>query len=84
MDTQGHDLSIVKGGSDYISQFVGLQSELSFTKLYEDQICFEETLKYYQHKGFKLSALVPNNAGVFPDLLETDCIMYNSLFSRQM
>lgn len=80
MDTQGHDSYVVAGGSKCLSNFVGLQSELSLTPLYQDSLGFAETLNLYRSKGFKLSALVPNNAGHFPDLHEIDCIMYNPAF----
>ena len=80
MDTQGHDVAVAKGTGPYLSHFVGLQSELALTKLYKDQPDFFEVLEFYKAAGFRLSALVPNNAGHFPDLNEVDCIMYNPAF----
>jgi FkbM family methyltransferase len=80
MDTQGHDLAVAKRSGRYLDQFVGLRSELSLTSLYKDQPGFVEALEFYRNAGFRLSALVPNNAGHFPDLNEVDCIMYNPKF----
>jgi FkbM family methyltransferase len=80
MDTQGHDIAVAKGAGAYLKQFVGIQSELSLTSLYKDQPGFVEVMEFYKGAGFKLSALVPNNAGHFPDLNEIDCIMYNPVF----
>jgi FkbM family methyltransferase len=80
MDTQGHDVAVAKGAGPYLGQFVGLQSELSLTNLYKNQPGFFEALEFYKSANFKLSALVPNNAGHFPDLHEVDCIMYNPAF----
>jgi FkbM family methyltransferase len=80
MDTQGHDVSVVQGAGNYISQFVGLQSELALTTLYEGAHKYYEALEYYRSLGFKLSGLIPNNAGHFPDLNEVDCLMYNPKF----
>jgi FkbM family methyltransferase len=80
MDTQGHDADVVQGADTHIGRFVGLQSELGLTTLYKGAKNFQETLDYYRKLGFKLSALVPNNAGSFPDLYEVDCLMYNSAF----
>lgn len=77
MDTQGHDLDVARGAGDYIRRFTGLQSELGFTTLYKDAPEALEALNYYRSLGFKLSSLVPNNAGHFPDLHEIDCILYN-------
>jgi hypothetical protein len=76
MDTQGHDVSVANGADDQLQQFVGLQSELAVKRLYDDSPGFEEALEFYRARGFELSALVPNNFGHFPRLLEIDCIMF--------
>lgn len=82
MDTQGFDLEVVKGAGEFLINFVGMQSELALTTLYQGAPEFAKSLNYYQGQGFKLSGLVPNNAGHFPNLLEVDCIMYNSAFKE--
>ncbi|GAA4004095.1 FkbM family methyltransferase [Sphingomonas humi] len=76
LDTQGHDMEVVRGGAAVMNDFVGLQSELAFTKLYENSPDYAQSLAFYQSLGFKISGLLPNNEGHFPDLLEMDCIMY--------
>lgn len=76
MDTQGNDLQVVKGAGDLIRSFIGLQSEISFRKIYEDAIDYSESISAYISLGFVLSALVPNNGGHFPLLVEMDCIMF--------
>ena len=78
LDTQGFDVEIVSHAKNEMSRFVGLQSELAVTRLYESSVDFREALTLYESCGFKLSAFVPNNAGHFPVLLETDCIMIRS------
>ena len=75
MDTQGYDLAIFKAAGDTVYEFSGLQSELSFQAIYEGSADAFATLAEYSSKGFCLSALVPNNAGHFPKLIESDCIM---------
>lgn len=80
MDTQGHDLHVIAGATECLSKFVGLQSELSLTRIYKETIEFSDALSIYRKHGFKLTALVPNNAGHFPDLNEIDCVMYNPAF----
>jgi FkbM family methyltransferase len=80
MDTQGHDLAVAQGARACISQFVGLQSELSFTTLYKNSPDAMAALEYYRSLGFRLSSLIPNNGGHFPELYEADCIMYNPVF----
>lgn len=78
LDTQGYDVKIIKGASDIVRDFVGLQSELAIEKLYADSTDFREAITEYERCGFSLSAFVPNNAGHFPLLLEMDCIMVRS------
>lgn len=80
MDTQGHDLAVAQGAGETLRSFVGLQSELSIKKLYEDAPRYTTVLDYYTSQGFELSAFVPNNEGHFPNLIEIDCIMYNKDF----
>jgi len=78
MDTQGNDLAVFEGAGDMIAHFVGLQSELSYRPLYAGIPGFAETLQAYEARGFRLTGLVPSNAGHFPDLHEIDCIMYRT------
>jgi hypothetical protein len=75
LDTQGFDVEIVRHGKEVLPNFVGLQSELSIKKIYEHSVNYSEAIKVYDDLGFTLSAFVPNNAGHFPLLIETDCIM---------
>ncbi|MDP3494648.1 MAG: FkbM family methyltransferase, partial [Hyphomonadaceae bacterium] len=75
MDTQGFDLSVLRGAGSILSNFIGFQSELSIRRIYQDATDFREAITFYQSLGFDLSAFVPNNAGHFPALIEIDCIM---------
>ena len=78
LDTQGFDVEIISHARDMLSSFVGLQSELAVTPLYESSVDFRDAITLYESCGFKMSAFVPNNAGHFPVLVETDCIMIRS------
>lgn len=78
LDTQGFDVQIVTSARDAVRRFVGLQSELSVKKIYGDSVDFRDAITTYEECGFQLSALVPNNEGHFPRLVETDCIMVRS------
>jgi len=82
MDTQGFDVSIVKGGMSIIKEFLGLQSEMAIQKLYEESVDFRDAISFYESCGFRLGQLVPNNAGNFPDLIEMDCIMFNASYKQ--
>ncbi len=77
MDTQGNDLKVARGAGEKLQCFYGLQSELAVVNIYNDTPDYKESISYYESQGFKLSALVPNNPGHFPRLVEIDCIMYN-------
>lgn len=78
MDTQGFDLIIARASPQTMHRFLGLQSELAVARLYDSSADFRECLTAYEEMGFVLTALVPNNAGQFPRLLEIDCIMIRS------
>jgi FkbM family methyltransferase len=78
MDTQGHDSVIVRSAGETIRQFVGIQTDLSFAGLYSGSIPFQDSLDLYDHLGFTLCAIVPNNAGHFPYL--QDAIFVNTEF----
>ncbi len=75
LDTQGFDVQIVNSAPESVRAFVGLQSELAVKRLYADSVDFRQAISAYEDCGFQLSAFVPNNAGHFPRLVETDCIM---------
>jgi len=75
LDTQGLDTEILRGSAHVLPSFVGLQSELSIKKLYDKSMDFRDAITLYESLGFELSALVPNNEGHFPVLVEIDCIM---------
>lgn len=75
LDTQGFDVEIISAAKDIMQKFIGLQSELAIKRLYQTSVDFRIALDIYESCGFKLSAFIPNNAGHFPVLVETDCIM---------
>lgn len=78
LDTQGHDLKILIAAEFARAHLVAFQSELSIKRLYESSTPIEQVLDIYKKFGYDISALVPNNAGHFPDLIEIDCIMIRS------
>jgi FkbM family methyltransferase len=80
LDTQGSDLDVVNGGMANMVDFVGIQSELAFKRLYKDAPDYYESITFYDSLGFELSALFPNNDGHFPRLLEMDCLLINRRF----
>jgi FkbM family methyltransferase len=47
MDTQGYDIEVAKGGKSTLTNFVGIQSELAFKKLYTNSVSYYEAIQYY-------------------------------------
>ena len=62
-------------GRDVIDEFVGLQSELAVTKLYEESVDFREAISFYEQCGFSLCTFMPINPSHFPRMFEIDCLM---------
>jgi FkbM family methyltransferase len=75
LDTQGNDAAVIEGAKESLTAFVGVQSELAIRGLYEGAPGYSQALSLLRSRGFVLSALVPNNAGHFPVLVEIDCIV---------
>jgi len=75
LDTQGFDLQVAKGAGDRLTEFLGIQSEVSFSPIYAKSPLFAEVVKYYEDQGFVLSRLFPNNDVHFPRMVEMDVAM---------
>jgi FkbM family methyltransferase len=75
MDTQGNDVAVIQGGESVLRNFIGIQTELAIKRLYDGAPEFVDALEYIRSMGFELSALVPNNEGHFPQLIEIDAIL---------
>ena len=54
IDTQGYELSILKGGGQYIENSIGLEIEVEFEQIYEDQPLFGDVDSFMMDKGFAL------------------------------
>ena len=72
LDTQGFDLQAAMGAGDGLKQFLGIQSEVTFSPIYKNAPMFNEVVAYYQSHGFVMSRLFPNNDVHFPQLVEMD------------
>ena len=57
IDTQGYELSILKGSSNCIENIVGLEVEVEFEPLYVGQPLFSEVDNYVKENGFILADL---------------------------
>ena len=74
MDTRGYDFAIVAHCPEVLQTFIGVQTEVAIKKLYRESADFTQLMEWYVSHGFDVSAIVPNNSGHFPLLVESDCI----------
>jgi FkbM family methyltransferase len=77
-DTQGWEESVVAGMRSNFDLISCIQMELSFKKIYENAWSYEQAISRMSGLGFELAALIPNNAGHFPFLIEMDGIFRNT------
>jgi FkbM family methyltransferase len=74
LDTQGTELPVLEGGPQALSQICAIQTEVSFTAIYEGAPDFHRIFEFMKEAGYDLSGLFPNNQGHFPRLLEMDAV----------
>ena len=54
LDTQGAELKIIKGATDYYDRILGFEIEVEFLEIYENQPLFHEIDQYMRDIGFEL------------------------------
>lgn len=74
MDTQGHDVAVFDGASAVLDRIVGLQSEVSVKRIYEDTPHWTDAIAHYEQGGFDLVGLYKVNPQG-DDLVDLDCFM---------
>lgn len=62
IDTQGHDVSVVKGASGVLGMIVGLQSELPAVEIYDGMSSMSAALSFYSSCGFVPTGFYPVNS----------------------
>jgi FkbM family methyltransferase len=72
LDTQGHDLQILRAGQAVLGRYVGISSELAVRPLYQEAPHMAEVMDFLRQAGFDLSLLLPFNAQHFPQMYEVD------------
>lgn len=79
IDTQGFEMPVLEGATGLLGRVVGVQLELSLTKLYEGQVLYEDIIRWLCDHGFVLWNVIPGF--VDPDngrLLQMDGIFFRS------
>jgi FkbM family methyltransferase len=61
IDTQGHDVNVIKGASGVLSMIVGLQSELPAVEIYDGMLSMSAVLSYYTSCSFVPTGFYPVN-----------------------
>ena len=77
MDTQGHDLEVMRGAADTLGLIPALQTEIAFVRVYEGAPGWEATFREVLERGFEVSGIFPNNPHHFPRMYEADCHFIN-------
>ena len=54
IDTQGYELPILQGATDYLDNVIGLELEVEFAPLYKNQPLFNQVDSFVREKGFEL------------------------------
>ena len=71
LDTQGFDLQVVAGAHAVIDHFVGIQTEVEVTPLYQGAPSMDRTIETLRELNFEPSAVFPTNDH-FPFLIDMD------------
>ena len=75
IDSQGHDLEVIKGGGGCLNRIVAIQTEVSVLPIYEGVPTFLESMRCLEDLGFALSSLFPVRHDKCLRLIEMDSIM---------
>lgn len=71
IDTQGHDVDVIRGATGCLSKIMGFQSELAAVQIYEGMPSMAESLEFYKSCGFVPIGFYPvntfNSAQVSPE-----------------
>lgn len=75
VDTQGFDLEVLLGASEFLKTTQALQFELAIQRLYADVPHYSEMLEVVENMGFRISGLFPISMDEGLRAVEFDCVM---------
>jgi len=78
MDTQGHDLEVMKGLGNQIEYIVALQSEIPVKQIYKGMTPMCESIETLARHGFDLTGLFPVSRDELFRVTEFDCVAVNT------
>ena len=74
MDTQGHDLEVLKGAAESLKSIPVIQSEIAFQPLYEGMPTYMESFSSLESHGYGVAALNPVTKSEDLFVIEMDCL----------
>ena len=75
LDTQGHDLEVLKGASSSLAHIKSIQTELAFKSIYENVPSYSEVMVFCEQNGFAVSGMYPVNRDQSTlEMIEMDCV----------
>lgn len=72
LDTQGHELEVLKGANLVLPHFSGMQTELPNIAIYENGVNLGTSIDALERMGFNLGTLFPTNPEQFPVAIDFD------------
>lgn len=76
LDTQGFDLEVIKGAETALADVVGVQTEISFKRVYDESPGFQKSLAELQARGFAVVDFLPVSSDLDSlSAVEMDCVM---------
>lgn len=75
LDTQGFDIPVLRGATDWMPRILGLQSEVSIIPIYETMTPYTDALALYHAMGFDLMDLQVVSRTDTGAVREYDCLM---------
>ena len=75
VDTQGHDLSVLRSLGELIERLPSIQVELSLIPMYEGQVPYQEMLHMLHGHGFDITAVFPVARDKAMRVLEADVLL---------
>jgi FkbM family methyltransferase len=81
IDTQGHELPILRGGERVLKDIAAVQLEVSLSPLYHDQPCIETIIPFMRELGFSVFDAFPAGGirGKSHELMEIDFLFVQKL-----
>jgi FkbM family methyltransferase len=78
IDTQGHDIAVMRGGTETLRKVPLIQSEVSFRPIYQGMPDFSQAIAHMKSLGFDVTGLFPVSRDNHRRVVEFDCMAVNS------